>query len=175
MTVQTIRMEPNEAFLKIKEELTKRGCKIISDNLPKQIIAKQGSIWGLSPKTAQKIVTIDLEKAEFGTKITCSSKLGSSWKNLTIIGTALSIVVVGICLWIAYDLNVFLASRQPNYWSWLISVGGAVYVQIAQSLVSTMEILAVSLSSIIVFETIIALYAQRRVNLFAEEMLRELK
>ncbi len=175
MTEQIINMEKDKAFLKIKEELVKRSCTVISEELSKQIAAKQGSLWGMSPKTAQKIMMFNFEDTNSGTRVKYSSKLGTGWKNLTIIGTALSIVVVGICLWIALDLNGFLVSQQPSSWGWLISVGSSVNIQRGQSLVYLTEILGASLTIIIAVEIVIASYAYRKKDMFAKKILDVLK
>lgn len=174
LTEKIIKMDINQTFLKIKDQLGEKGCKIISEESPRQIVARQGSLWGLTPKSAQKILTFNFEGNDSGTRVTVKSKLGAGWKNLTIIGSALSAIVVGFCFWIALDLNGFLISRQTSYWSWLISEGSVVSTQIGQSLVNLMLVLAVSLTAIIVAEIVVAWYAHRKIGSFALRLLEAL-
>jgi hypothetical protein len=85
----------------LKVALIKKGCKAISEE-PAQICFKQGSLWGISPKTAKKIVTIKLEPVGDGTQVKCSSKLASDWKNITLIGCALALALMGVCAWMIF-------------------------------------------------------------------------
>jgi len=138
------------------------------------ISVKQGSLWGISPVTAKKTVTYHLASVEGWTRITCSSSLASDWKNLTIIGSALAVVVASLCWWIATDLDAFMITQQSSYWSWLVTVDGYINFQTAQMLAGLTRMLAFFLVIIIAAEVVIVVYAHFRINAFAEETLNAL-
>jgi len=80
----------------------RKGCKTLSEKPPNQICFKQGSLWGITPQTAKKTITVNLEPVDEGTRVKCFSKLASDWKNITLIGCALAFFLVGLCVWMAY-------------------------------------------------------------------------
>ena len=171
---RTVSLGIDEAYADLKATLLEMGCKIISEEPPKQILVKQGSLWGMSPKTAKKAIAINFASVESGTQVTFSSRLSSDWKNLTIVGCALAAVLVGLCLWIMFDLNAFMVTQKPNFWSWLATVNGTVDFQIGQAFVNLTRALAIFLSVIILLEIAIAVYAQAGIDRFAEDPLNSL-
>lgn len=168
---RTVGLGIDKAYSDLKSTLLKSGCKIISEEPPKQILFKQGSLWGVSPKTAKKTVSVNFASVDSGTQITCSSRLSSDWKNLTVAGCALAAVMVGLCLWIMLDLQGFMATQKSNFWSWLATVNGGVDSAIGQTLVNLTKGLAIFLSVVIVLEIVIVVYAQVRIDKFAEASL----
>jgi hypothetical protein len=171
---RTVGLKIEKAHAELKALLLERGCRIIAEESPALISVKQGSLWGISPKTAKKVVTYRLAPVDSGTRITSSSSLASDWKNLTIIGIALSVFVASMCWWIAIDLDAFITSQQPSYWSWIATVDGYVEFQTAETFISLTRILAIFLAIIIAIEAVIAVYAHLRINAFAEETLNAL-
>ena len=167
-------MKIEEAYPKLKAVLIEKGYKVLTEEPPRQISVKQGSLWGVLPKTAKKNVYINLEPVDDGTRIRWSSKLAADWKNITIIGCALAFVLVGVCVWIATDLSTFLITRQSSFWSWLISVGSNVNSMIAQAFVNLTWGLAGFLSIIIVLEVVIVFYVSSKIEAFTEEAFSQL-
>ena len=110
---RTVSLGIDKAYADLKAVLLEKGCKIISEEPPKQILVKQGSLWGMSPRTAKKTIAVNFAPVDSGTQVTCSSRLSSDWKNLTIVGCALAAVLVGLCLWITFDLNAFMVTQKP--------------------------------------------------------------
>ena len=149
---RTVNLEIDKAYADLKAVLLEKGCKIISEEPPKQILVKQGSLWGMSPKTAKKIIEVNFAPVDSGTQVTCSSRLSSDWKNLTLVGCALAAVLVGLCLWMTVDLNAFMVTQKPSFWSWLVTVNGSVDFQVGQAFVNLTKALAVFLSVIILLE-----------------------
>ena len=143
----------------------------MSEEPPRQILVKQGSLWGISPKTAKKLLQFNLTVANSGTKITCSSRLNSDWKNLTIIGCVLAVVLVGICLWIGFDLGTFMATQNPSFWSWIVTINSNVDFQAGQALVNLTRALTVFLIVVILSEIAIAVSVYAGIDRFAEETL----
>jgi hypothetical protein len=171
---RTVGLPIEKVHVELKALLLQKNCRLLVEEPPVLISVKQGSLWGISPRTAKKIVTYHLTTVASGTRITCSSVLSSDWKNLTLIGTALAVLVASICGWIAMDLDAFIATQQPSYWSWLVTVNGYIDLQTAQLLAGLTRMLAVFLAIIIVAEVVIAVYAHFRINAFAEENLSKL-
>ena len=146
----------------------------MAEEPPTLISVKQGSLWGISPKTAKKVVTYRLAPVDSGTRITSSSSLASDWRNLTVIGIALSVLVASLCGWIAIDLDAFMTSQQSSYWSWIATVDGYIDFQTAETFISLTRMLVIFLAIIIALEAVIAVYAHLRINAFAEENLNAL-
>ncbi len=174
MLEQTVGLKIEEAYPKLKADLTANGCKVISERPSTQIILKHGSLWGISPKTAKKTVTVNLEQVNEGTRVKLSSKLASDWKNITLIGCALAIVLVGLCVWMATDLTTSIATHQSGFWSWLVTVDGNVDLVAAHAFVNLTWELTAFLSVIIILEVTIVVYVRSRIDAFAEEVLKQL-
>ena len=167
-------MKIEKAHAELKALLLKRSCRIMAEEPPTLISVKQGSLWGISPKTAKKVVTYRLASVDSGTRITSSSSLASDWRNLTVIGIALSVLVASLCGWIAIDLDAFMTSQQSSYWSWIATVDGYIDFQTAETFISLTRMLVIFLAIIIALEAVIAVYAHLRINAFAEENLNAL-
>ncbi|MBT0158747.1 hypothetical protein G4O51_02050 [Candidatus Bathyarchaeota archaeon A05DMB-2] len=171
MTEKIVDWKIEDAYAKLKEVLLKKGCKIVTDETSMSISAVQGSLWGITPRTAKKQVIYHLLPHNSGTRITASSLLASDWKNLTIVGSVLAVFVATMCGWIAIDLETFAATQKPSSWTWIATVDGYANLQVAQMLANLCRGLAVFLAVVIVLEVVIALYAHFRINAFAEETL----
>ena len=172
MVERTVSLEIEKAYAELKALLIKRDCRIIAEEAPTLISVKQGSLWGISPLTAKKVMNYRLAPVDSGTQITCSSALASDWKNLTVIGCALAVVFASLCLWIAMDLDALVAMNQHGFWSWIAMVGGYVDFQIAQSFAGLTRMLAVFLAFIVALEVVIVVYVHFKINFFAEATLR---
>ena len=172
---RTVGLEIEKAYAELKTLLLKRGCKLLAEEPPVYISVKQGSLWGISPKTAKKVMTYRLARDDSGTRITCSSSLASDWKNLAVIGTVLAVLVAAVCGWIAVDLDAFVVTKEPSYWSWIATVDGYADFQTAQFFAGLVRLLAVFLALIIAIEVLVAVYAHFRINTFAEENLNALR
>jgi hypothetical protein len=169
---RTVNLDVEETYVKSRQLLLGKGCQVVSEEKPNAVVVKQGSLWGVSPKTAKKILTLRFSSSEGGTQVSVSSKLSSDWKNLTLIGSALSVLLAAVCVWIAVDLNALVASDTVGFWSWLATVDSYVNVQVAQTLASLTLGLAVFLVVVVVLEVVIYVVVKRKLDVFAEEVLR---
>jgi hypothetical protein len=170
---RTVSLKIEEAYTNLKAILLENGCKVLSEKPPSQIYVKQGSLWGITPKTAKKTLNINLEPIDSGTRVTYSSKLASDWKNITVVGCILGAILVGICLWIASDLSVFMVTAEPSFWSWIL--GNAVDLQAGQVIVNLSWGLAVFLVVIILLEIAIVVSVHSKIDAFAQEALSSIK
>jgi hypothetical protein len=171
---KTVSLEIEKAYAELKALLLERGCKIVAEEPPKYILVKQGSLWGISPRSAKKVVSCRLFPQGSGTRVACSSSLASDWRNLTIIGSILSVIVAILCWWIAMDLEAYMITQKPSYWSWIATVDGYTDFQMAQTFVSLTQMLAAFLAITLALEIIVAVYVHFKINEFAEESLNSL-
>jgi hypothetical protein len=172
---QIINMEINKTYLDLKSVLTQDGCKIISELAPKQLLVKQGSLWGMTPTGAKKTITLNLASVDVGTQVKCTTKLSSDWQNIALIGCALAAVLVAVCGWMALDLNSFMTSGKASFWSWLATVNGRPDLQVGQSFVNLTVALAVFLSVIIILEVFDVIYVRGRVDSFIKGTFKKLE
>jgi hypothetical protein len=175
MFERTVDLQIEQAFAELKALLLKKGCEILVEEPPTYISVKQGSLWGISPRTAKKVTKYSLSLVNNETRISYSSSLSADWKNLTVSGSAFAVLVAALCWWIAMDLEAFMITQQPSYWSWIASVDGYIDFQVGQMFVSLAKVLALFLIIILAIEVGVVVYAHFRTNSFAEETLKELK
>lgn len=107
--------------------LLKKNYSLIIEEPLKRILVKQGSLWGISPQTAKKMIDYRFSSTSSGTRIVASSSLAPGWKNLTIIGSILAVILASLCWWISVDLENFVATHQPTSWSWLATSDSHLY------------------------------------------------
>jgi hypothetical protein len=164
-----------EAYANLKATLLQKGCRVMAEEPPTLISIRQGSLWGVSPRTSKKTISYHLSNEDSGTRIAVASSLSSDWKNVTIIGSALSIILASLCWWIATDLEGFVVSQQPSYWSWIITNGNYTNLGLAQTFSGLTRGLAIFLAVVVLLEIIIYWYVNSRIDSFAEETLRPLR
>jgi hypothetical protein len=172
LSEQTVELSVEEAYRKLKDAFLKEGCTILSEEPPNQLSVRQGSLWGISPATAKKTVNATFEPIEGAkTRVHISSKIASNWKNITLVGCVLAVVLAGVCLWMATDLGTFLATGQSSVWSWLVTSQGTVESQTGYAFVNLTIGLAVFLFTVVALEAAIYLNVHRKINTVAERCL----
>ncbi len=171
MVEQTINLPVADVYADLKVHLEQKGCKILSEAPPDGLVVKQGSLWGISPQSAKKVVTCTLNQTGTESRISCQSKLSKDWINLTIIGTVLSVLMVGLCLWMSTDLAAFLNTGRFSTWSWIASAGSYIDYDAGEFFVTMTRLLASFLTVIIGAEIVIALYARSRIDKFVQSLL----
>jgi hypothetical protein len=171
---RTVNLNIEEVYPKLKALLVEKGCKVDSEEPLKQIRFKQGSLWGISPKTAKKIVKLNFAVVDNGTRLSCSSRLASDWKNITLIGCSLAFVLAGLCLWMATDLNTFMVTNASGFWSWLIIAENNVNLVAVQAFINLTWGLAIFLFAIILLEIVIVVYVCSKIDEVTKEALDQL-
>ena len=63
MLEREVNLKIEEVYPKLKDALVEKDCKVISEEPPRQICVKQGSLWGIVPQTAKKIVNVNFVKS----------------------------------------------------------------------------------------------------------------
>ena len=174
MFKRTVNLKIEETYSKLRSALTAKDCKVIFEKTPNQIYFKQGSLWGISSKTAKKNLNVNLEAVNEGTMISCVSTLASDWKNITIIGCGLAAILIGLCIWMATDLSSLIVTNVPGFWGWLVMVGSYIDLRAAQAFVRLTWGLVGFLFLIIVLEAYIVFNARSKIDTFAEENLTKI-
>jgi hypothetical protein len=169
LPTSTISLNENDVYQKLKLSFTEKGSTITSEEPPKKFTAKQGSLWGLSPRTAKKTIIVTLQPVDDKTVIDYFSKLASDWVKITVVGCVLAFVLTAVCVWMALDLSAFLVGGNPSTWSWLVTVRGHVEFQAEEAFVNLSWGLAIFLSIIIALEAAVFVYAKSKIELFAQE------
>mgnify|MGYP005849313033 CR=1 FL=1 len=174
MPSRTVYLELQQAYDKLKTSLTQKDCTVISENAPNQLLVRQGSLWGIFPKTAKKTINLTVQAEGNKTKVVFSSKLAKDWKNITLIGCVLAAVLVAVCVWMALDLTAFLVDGNPSSWSWLITSGDQVEFSAGEAFINLAWGLTIFLSVIIAVEAAVFIYCRAKIEAFAEEALSQL-
>jgi hypothetical protein len=117
----------------MKQFFMDRNYSIIVDNPSVCLSIKQGSIWGILPRTAKKIINYSFSSTRSGTHIQFSSAFAPDWKNLTIIGYVFSFFLVGLSFWINVDLENYILTANTGFWSWIVTSANATDFSSAQS------------------------------------------
>jgi hypothetical protein len=165
-----------EAYINLKLVLSQQKCRIAAEDSPTTVSAIQGSIWGTSPKTAQKEITFAFRQETSGSRISTTSKLTSAYIKLTLAGVAFSIALATLCAWIAIDLTNF-ASTGNGYWGWLAYTNGPFShfePDIAAVLIRVTWILSAFLVGTLIAEAVVVARVQTKINVFAQETLKAL-
>ncbi len=172
---RTIPLEIEKTYANLKALLLSKGCRVIADEAPNHLSVSQGSIWGISPKTAKKVISYRFASLDSGTRLTVSSKLASDWKNITLIGSAFSVIMAFLCLWIASDIDVLMITQKPGYWGWVAMTDGYANLQLAQAVAALTRGLAVFLAVVVALEIMIFLYVNSKIDEAAKEYLNSLR
>ncbi len=172
MIEQNLNLPAEQAYENLI--LLQKNYTLVIEEPSKRILVKQGSLWGLSPKTSKKIIDYRFFSTSSGTRIVASSSLTPGWKNLAIIGSILSVIVASLCWWISVDLENFVITHQTTFWSWLATSGPFTYTQLALSFASLTRWFAAFLIVAILIEVIIFVYAQHGIDAVARETLKAL-
>jgi hypothetical protein len=162
----------NEAYSRLKDFLIKNNCTIITEEVPTEITVKQGSVWGVSPRSAKKIVSYRLSSRDSKTHIMSSSYWTADYKNLTLIGSVSSFILAILCLWISTDIQVYVRTLKPGFWSFLANTQGLIDVQKAQLFINLTRLIVVFLAISLVLEIMVVVYAHSKIDDFAAEAWR---
>ena len=174
MPQTTVNLGIEESYTKAKEALIKQGCIVVSEDQPRQLVVHQGSLWGISPRTAKKTVTTTFEESgNSKTNVTYTSKLASDWKNVTIVGCVLAAALVALCVWMALDLSEFMVTGTPGFWAWLVMSGGTTRFNTGEAFVNLAWGLSVFLVIVIAVEAAIYVYTIRNIEVFAQTTLAQ--
>ena len=171
MLERSLDLQIETAYSKLRNILLEKDCTIVSEEPQKQILAKHGSLRGVSPRTAKKTVSFQLFPNKAGTRIEAYSSVSSDWANLTIWGSVAAGIVAALFWWIAADMTAFLEDGTSGFWTWLATAFGYPNVQYALFMTNVTKALAFVLFLTIVFEILDFVVVHRKIDTFAAETL----
>ena len=174
MLERSVDLEIEEAYSELKTILLERGCKIVSEEPPKHVSIEHGSLRGVSPKSAKKVVSYHTFPHESGTRIVSCSSVSSDWANLTLWGNIIAGVVAAVFWWIATDIAALAVDGTSGYWTWLAGAFGYPDVQYTFFMINLTKALSVVLVVAILLEILDVFIVYRGIDTFAVETLEEL-
>ena len=162
--------EISQTYSKLKAVLEEKKCRVTAETPPTSLSAVQGSIWGTSAKTAQKKLTYSLRSDGSQTHVTSTAQLTSRYKNFTLVGVVLSVVLLSVCVWMALDLQ---SSR--GFWSWLSVTSSGFDSLKAALFVRLTSFLAIFLVLSLVIEAYVLVKIRSGIRVFAQEIVTSLQ
>ena len=163
-----------QAYTRLKKILLDSNCKPLAEKPPNYICVSQGSLRGILPMSAKKVVSFYLSSEGSGTKIASSSQISADWKNLTLYGSVLTAVLIGIFMWITIDMNIYIETARPVFWAWLAQMYSAYDSLGATFMIRLIQSLAIFLALTIVFEILVVIYVYPRKNAFSRQVLEKI-
>ena len=174
MLTRNVSTEVESTYSKLKGVLLGKDCEIVSEESPNHVIVRHGSLRGVSPRNAKKLVDYRICPHNSGSRIVSYSSVSSDWANLTLWGNIAASVLAALFWWIASDITILLADGTSGYWTWLAVAFGYPNVQYAFFMVNVTKVLSVVLVVTILLEILDVFIVYRKINTFAEETLDEL-
>jgi hypothetical protein len=171
---RSIALEIEKAYAELKTILIERDSKIISEAPPEHISIRHGSLRGVSPKSAKKIVNFHMFQNKTMTKIEVNSTLSSDWIHLTVVGNVIAGFVAAAFWWIASDIADLAINGISGYWTWLAEVFGYPNIQYTLFMSNVLKALSIVLVVTIILEILDFFIVYRRIDVFAKEILYEL-
>lgn len=172
MTLEkTLNSEIKQVYHKLRSILVEKKCRIILETEPTRLCVVQGSLWGTSPETAQKKITYVLNQDREKTNVTSDSILTRGYVNLTLVGCALSIILLALCIWIAWDLQSVISAGNVGFWGWLVQTGGFVNVDKASFFIFLTGSLSAFLVITLIAEAFIVWRVLKKIEGFSREIL----
>ena len=129
---------------------------------------------GILPMNAKKVVSFHLSSEGSETKISSSSEISKDWKNLTLYGSIITAIVIGIFVWITIDMINYIETASPSFWAWLAQIYLPHDPLMANLMISLIQSLTIVLALTIVFEILIVIYVYPRKNSFSRQVLEKI-
>jgi len=174
LLTSNVSAEIERTYSELRGILLEKNCTIVSEEPHKNIVVRHGSLRGVSPRNAKKVVDYQISPRDSGARIVSQSSVSPDWANLTLWGNVAAAVVAAIFWWIASDIANLLVDGKSGYWTWLAAAFGYPNVQYAFFMVNITQALSVVLLVAIILEILDALIVYRRISTFADMTLDEL-
>ena len=169
---QFVDIEIERAYSDLRTILIERDCKIVSEEPPNRITVEHGTLRGVSPRNAKKLLSIHNYSHESGTRIVVSSSVSSDWAKLTWWGNIIAGLMAIALWWIATDITALIVNGTTGRWTWLASAFGYPDVNYAFFMTNVAKALSVVLVITILLEILDVIIVYRKVDTFALETLR---
>ena len=172
---RSVDLDIQKAYSELRTILLEKGCKIVSEKTPTYISIEQGSLRGVLPKSAKKVVSYRISPCPKETQILGYSSVSSDWARLTLWGNILAGIVALIFWWIAADITALVIDGSSRYWTWLAGAFGYPNVQYVFFMINVTKVLSIVLVVTILLEILDVLIVYRKIDSFATETLDELE
>jgi hypothetical protein len=169
-----VALEVGEAYSQLKGLLVQKSCRVVAEELPTGMVAEQGSLWGVTPRTAKKTIRYRLFASNSETRVTVKSQMSSDYVKFTVFGCGFAVALALWCAWLSADLGALAAGQKEGYWSWLVESGGYVNVQGALMLSDLTLAFVFFLAVTLALEAFVVAYVHFKINDFAEDTLKML-
>jgi hypothetical protein len=170
LTENVVDAEINQTYSKLKAVLVQKKCRITAEISPTSLIAVEGSIWGTSAKTAQKRLTFTLRQDDTQTHITSTAQMISRYRDFTLVGVILSLVLLSVCVWMALDLQ-----SSNGFWSWLAQTRDGFDVFKAEVFIRLTSFLALFLLLSLALEAYVIVKVRSGIMVVAQEIATSVK
>ena len=174
MLERSVSLEIEKAYSKLKTILLQKGSKVVSEEPPKQISIEHGSLRGVTPKSAKKLVKYDSSPHDSGTRIISHSSISPDWAKLTLWGNIMAGIVAAMFWWIATDMNNLALDGTTGYWTWLARAFGYPDIRYLSFMINVTKALSIVLVATIILEILDLIIVHRMIDTFAAETLEEL-
>jgi len=171
---KTLSRTSEEEYTQLKGQLVQSKCKIVSEEAPSKISIVQGSLWGTTPKTAQKTTTFTLQEDASGTRVASNSALTFGYVALTVAGIVFSVVLMVICIWMALNFMAYASMGSAGFWGWLVQTEGSFNPDKAALFTRLCWFLTAFLAATLIVEAIIVVRVKAKIDSFAEEIFKTL-
>ncbi|MCW8802611.1 MAG: hypothetical protein OQK81_04565 [Candidatus Bathyarchaeota archaeon] len=163
-----------QTYYSLEKILVDGNCKINVKDPPSYVEVTQGSLMGVSPMSAKKVVSFSLSADGSTTKVQSSSQISSDWKNLTLYGNVITAFVIGVFLWITLDMNNYIQTAKPGFWAWIAQIFESPNMETAILVSNLIQALAVFLVFVVLIEILIVIYVYPRKNAFSQYALEKI-
>lgn len=163
-----------QTYSGLEKTLVDSNCKIIAKEPPHCIRVTQGSLFGVSPMSAKKVVSFDVCAEGSQTTVVSSTQIASDWKNLTLYGNVLTAFVIGVFLWITIDMNNYIQTTKLGFWAWVAKIFESSNMEAAILVSNLIQAIAVFLVLVVIIEILIVIYVYPRKNTFAQRILEKM-
>lgn len=166
MTETIVKLSIDESIVNLKRLLNEKDAHLIKEESD-SVTVRHGSIWGVSPVSAKKIVRFELSThGEDETKIASQSKLSRDYVRFTLFGIILTVAVMLVCLWISFDLSAVVLEHS-NFLGGVVSSS----VRAFRLLSDVILLFALFLAATLVLESVVIININRKIETFARRIL----
>lgn len=171
---QFVDIEIEKAYSDLRTILLEKDCKIVSEEPPNRITVEHGSLRGVAPRNAKKILNYHNCPNESGTRIVVYSSISSGWTKLTLCGNIIAGLMAIAFWWIATDIIELLVNGTTGYWTWLAGAFGYPDVGYTFFMTNVTKALSIVLIITILLEILDVIIVYRKIDTFALETLSTL-
>jgi hypothetical protein len=110
-----VSLDAEKAYSELKNQLFKENSKLLIDEPSKRIVVEQGSLMGITPKGVKKRIECHFHsQGEKQTRVIVKSSLTPDWVKLNLGSYVFLAVMIGICFFLAFDIENSIAVQRSS-------------------------------------------------------------